>query len=106
MRDKVPKGDFVIRAGMMDRLVENKLYYKFIEYGERVKEQRMIDKEREKGTMAKDLKDLSALLSQHGSDDEGGDLDEDNSNLDEEERYKSAMERPLFNTDEDEEDPY
>ena len=52
MRDKVPKGDFVIRAGMMDRLVENKLYYKFIEYGERVKEQRMVDKEKEK--MSKD----------------------------------------------------
>jgi len=48
MRDKVPKGDFVIRAGMMDRLVENKLYYKFIEYGERVKEQRMVDREKEK----------------------------------------------------------
>ena len=48
MRDKVPKGDFVIRAGMMDRLVENKLYYKFVEYGERVKEQRMVDKEKEK----------------------------------------------------------
>ena len=48
MRDKVPKGDYVIRAGMLDRLVENKLYYKFIEYGERVKEQRMIDQEREK----------------------------------------------------------
>ena len=46
-------------------------------------------------------------MSQHGSDDEGEGIDdEDNSNLDEEERYKSAMERPLFNTDEDEEDPY
>ena len=38
LRDKIPKGDFVIRAGVLDRLVENKLYYKFVEYGERVKE--------------------------------------------------------------------
>ena len=62
MRDKVPKGDFVIRAGVMDRLVENKLYYKFIEYGNRVKEQRQVDKEREKGPN-NDLVDLSILLS-------------------------------------------
>jgi len=27
----------------MDRLVENKLYYKFVEYGDRVKEQRHVD---------------------------------------------------------------
>lgn len=47
MRDKVPKGDFIIRAGVLDRLVDNKLYYKFIEYGERVKEQKMVDTEKE-----------------------------------------------------------
>ena len=74
MRDKVPKGDFVIRAGMMDRLVENKLYYKFIEYGERVKEQRMVDKEKEKmskeGTAAQDLQNLSVLLSQHDEEED------------------------------------
>lgn len=63
MRDKVPKGDYVIRAGMMDRLVENKLYYKFLEYGERVKEQRMVDKEKEKSKQSQDLQDLSVLLS-------------------------------------------
>ena len=38
LRDKIPKGDFIIRAGVLDRLVQNKLYYKFVEYGERVKE--------------------------------------------------------------------
>jgi hypothetical protein len=32
----------------MDRLVENKLYYKFIEYGDRVKEQRHVDAENKK----------------------------------------------------------
>ena len=33
MRDKVPKGEYIIRATVMDRLVENKLFYKFVEYG-------------------------------------------------------------------------
>ena len=97
MRDKVPKGDYVIRAGVMDRLVENKLYYKFIEYGERVKEQRMVDKEKEKMGQNQDLANLSVLLSQH--DDEG----DDSSNIDDESHYKSVMNKPLFNTDEDEE---
>lgn len=38
MRDKVPKGDYVIRVGVLDRLIENKLYYKLVEYGNRVKD--------------------------------------------------------------------
>ena len=46
MRDKVPKGEYIIRATVMDRLVENKLFYKFVEYGQRVKEQNRVDKER------------------------------------------------------------
>jgi len=72
MRDKVPKGDYVIRAGVVDRLVEHKLYYKFIEYGERVKEQRMVDKEKEKRAMnqSADLQNLSILVSQHDEDPE------------------------------------
>lgn len=45
MRDKVPKGDYIIRATAMDRLVENKLYYKFVEYGQRVKEQQRVDRD-------------------------------------------------------------
>src|SRR6056300_643737 len=32
LRDKLPKGDYVIRVGTLDRLVQNKMYYKFIEY--------------------------------------------------------------------------
>ena len=38
LRDKIPKGDFVVRASVLDRLVENKMYYKFVEYGNRVKD--------------------------------------------------------------------
>lgn len=37
-RDKIPKGDFVLRVGVLDRLIENKMYYKFFEYGNRLKE--------------------------------------------------------------------
>ena len=64
MRDKLGKGDFIIRAGVLDRLVDNKLYYKFVEYGERVKEQKMVDEEKEKRKkQSKDMMDLSILLS-------------------------------------------
>ena len=78
MRDKVPKGDYVIRAGVMDRLVENKLYYKFIEYGDRVKEQKAVDKEKESRAKNQDLMSLNVLLSQH--DDEGEEDEDENSN--------------------------
>ena len=98
MRDKVPKGDYVIRAGMLDRLVENKLYYKFIEYGERVKEQRMIDQEREKKAQKQDMSALNILMSQENEE------KEEDESVDDEAAYKSMMARPLFNTDEDEED--
>ncbi len=47
MRDKVPKGEYIVRATVLDRLVDNKLYYKFVEYGQRVKAQNLIDKEKE-----------------------------------------------------------
>lgn len=62
MRDKIPKGDFVLRVGVMDRLVENKMYYKFFEYGNRIKEQKMLDEEREKNKN-KSLEDLDLHLS-------------------------------------------
>ena len=37
LRDKVPKGEFVIRACVLDRLIHNKMQYKFIEHGEKLK---------------------------------------------------------------------
>lgn len=37
VRDKLPKGSYTIRASILDRLVENKMYYKFLEYGAKVK---------------------------------------------------------------------
>jgi hypothetical protein len=39
LKDKVPPGNYLIRASVLDRLVDNKMYYKFIEYGNRVKEE-------------------------------------------------------------------
>ena len=40
--------------------MENKLYYKFVEYGERVKEQRAVDEERAK-SKAQRADELAAL---------------------------------------------
>jgi hypothetical protein len=51
MRDKVPKGEYIVRATVLDRLVDNKLYYKFVEYGQRVKAQNLIDKAKEKRSL-------------------------------------------------------
>ena len=38
LKDKAPKGSYIIRASILDRLVDNKMYYKFIEYGNNLKE--------------------------------------------------------------------
>ena len=59
----------------------------------------MIDKERERlASAGNDLNNLSILLSQHD--------DEEESEIDDEEAYKNAMAKPLFNSgDADEEDP-
>lgn len=46
--DKIPKGEYIVRASILDRLCENKLYYKFLEYGNRVKEGREVDAEKER----------------------------------------------------------
>jgi hypothetical protein len=48
----------------MDRLVQNKMYYKFFEYGNRIKEQKMLDEEREKNKYSgRSLEDLDMMLS-------------------------------------------
>ena len=39
LKDKAPKGSYLIRASVIDRLVDNKMYYKFIEYGNLLKEE-------------------------------------------------------------------
>lgn len=64
-RDKIPKGDFVLRVGVLDRLVENKMYYKFFEYGNRLKEQKMIEDEREKNKFDdRTMEDLERQMNQ------------------------------------------
>ena len=114
MRDKVPKGEYVIRATVMDRLVENKLFYKFIEYGQRVKEQNRADKERnerlEKGIqltgMKLDLGDSKAFMKETRG--EFGDTKKmfiPDQNPDQNEETKSDHEkRPLFADSGDEKD--
>ena len=62
LRDKIPKGDFIIRAGVLDRLVENRLYYKFVEYGNRVKDQQTVEQEQKRRVeQAESLNQLSML---------------------------------------------
>ena len=99
LRDKIPKGDFIIRAGVLDRLVGNKLYYKFVEYGERVKEQRMVDSEREKNN-ARRAEELAAVRAgMDGDDDEdpGVHVEQDAEDREHaEEEYQRALNEPLF----------
>ncbi len=47
LKDKAPKGSYVIRCGVLDRMVENKVYYKFLEYGAKVKAELELKREKE-----------------------------------------------------------
>ena len=38
LRDKIPAGDYVIRASVLDRLIKNRMEYNFIEYGNKMKD--------------------------------------------------------------------
>jgi hypothetical protein len=114
MRDKVPKGEYVIRATVMDRLVENKLFYKFVEYGQRVKEQNRTDKERserlEKGIqltgMKLDLGDSKAFMKEtRGEFGETKKMFIPEGNKAQEQDKKSDLEkRPLFAESDDEQE--
>lgn len=46
LRDKISKGDYIIRVCALERLVDFKLYYKFLEYGNRVKDQRRVEEDK------------------------------------------------------------
>lgn len=106
LRDKVPKGDYVIRASVMDRLTDNKMYYKIIEYGERVKEQRLVEKEKAKRQAEEEEAklaemDLSKLLQSEVNRPEPKYNEEDA--LKEDEEFKEKINRPLFEPSDDEE---
>ena len=63
LRDKVPKGEYVIRASVLDRLIQNKMEYKFIEYGNRLKDIKAKEKiEAEKDKQAKEDAEKQARL--------------------------------------------
>jgi len=47
LKDKAPKGSYLIRASVLDRLVDNKMYYKFVEYGNHLKEEEEVKREQE-----------------------------------------------------------
>ena len=72
LRDKVPKGEYVIRASVLDRLIQNKMEYKFIEYGNKMKDIKAKEKiEADKAKVAKEEADkkarLDAILNTEGS---------------------------------------
>lgn len=54
LRDKVPKGEYVIRASVLDRLIKNRMEYKFIEYGNRMKD--LIEKQKLDAKLAKEAR--------------------------------------------------
>ena len=98
----------------MDRLVENKLFYKFVEYGQRVKEQNRTDKERserlEKGIqltgMKLDLGDSKAFMKEtRGEFGETKKMFIPEGNTAQEQDKKSDLEkRPLFAESDDEQE--
>ena len=45
LKDKAPKGSYILRASILDRLLDNKMYYKFIEHGNKEKEKEQMRKE-------------------------------------------------------------
>jgi hypothetical protein len=47
LKDKAPSGSYMIRASVLDRLIDNKMYYKFIDYGNKEKEKEAIKREEE-----------------------------------------------------------
>lgn len=105
LRDKVPKGDYVIRASVMDRLTDNKMYYKIIEYGERVKEQRLIEKEKAKRQAEEDQAKLADMdnsqMLQESKISENQEV-ERAALLKEDEEFREKINRPVFDASDDE----
>lgn len=99
MRDKINKGEYIIRATVLDRLVDNKIYYKFVEYGERIKQQKLVDKEKalrkKKGINLDNVTKQLTNIGAGGSQVEMQSLNQSSSES-EDEHHKEAMNAPLF----------
>jgi len=99
MRDKINKGEFIIRATVLDRLVDNKIYYKFVEYGERIKQQKLVDKEKalrkKKGINLDNITKQLTNIGAGGSQVEMMSLNQTSSES-EDEQVKEAMNHTLF----------
>ena len=63
LKDKAPKGSYVIRCGVLDRMVENKVYYKFLEYGAKVKAEQEAKREKLEEEEKKKLEEQSNYKS-------------------------------------------
>lgn len=98
LRDKVPKGEYVIRASVLDRLTDNKMYYKIIEYGERVKEQRHIEKEKAKRKEEDEAEAaLKLLLEGESKQEESKEaVKEEDEIMAADDDFKAKINEPLF----------
>lgn len=55
LKDKAPAGSYLIRASVLDRLIDNKMGYKFIEHG---------NKEKEKDAMLREQEEEEKLMEE------------------------------------------
>jgi len=112
LRDKVPKGDYVIRASVLDRLTDNKMYYKIIEYGERVKEQRLVEKEKLKREQEEEINKLAESEINQLFDDQKENYEsqpyspETQAKQAKDNEFKAAINKPLFEPGDEREDDH
>jgi hypothetical protein len=68
LKDKAPAGSYLIRASVLDRLIDNKMYYKFIELGNLEKEKESINREEEeKRKLEEEEEESRKKLMEHSS---------------------------------------
>ena len=108
LRDKIPKGDYIIRASVLDRLTNNKMYYKIIEYGERFKEYKIVEKEKIKRQAEEEASKLvEQEMAQAFEEQENRPLSKDSSlsgeisNREEDDEFKANINKPLFEPGDD-----
>jgi hypothetical protein len=108
LRDKIPKGDYIIRASVLDRLTNNKMYYKIIEYGERFKEYKIVEKEKIKRQAEEEANKLVEQEMAQAFEDQNSRPDskeqsnsEDISIREEDDEFKVNINKPLFEPGDD-----
>lgn len=108
LRDKIPKGDYIIRASVLDRLTNNKMYYKIIEYGERFKEYKLVEQEKSKRLAEEQANQPNEQEKSKSSEDlfsrpesQQKSVSEEISQVYEDDEFKANINKPLFMPDDD-----